>query len=184
MYPAVGHGIVNLYLSGRWNPGGMINSGNIFLRPCNHSFTMTVIVHRATPDDIDPVFGMGQQEPAFGVSPQIRFYERRELEEWIAHPNDNILLVLDDDGTLCGFLFCKVMSSHWAYLDNFYVAPPARGHAYGHMLLAALHDILREQQIEYLSALVAETDSFLTGYFGKNGLETEKKYIWMEKFVR
>jgi GNAT superfamily N-acetyltransferase len=144
---------------------------------------MTVIVRWAASEDIEPIFAMGSKEPAFRVSSQIRFYERSELEEWATDPEYNILLVLDDEGTLAGFLFCKVMSSHWAYLDNFYVAPPARGHAYGHMLLAALTEILREKQISYFSALVAETDSFLTGYSGKNGLESEKKYVWMEKFV-
>ncbi|MDD1701451.1 MAG: GNAT family N-acetyltransferase [Methanoregula sp.] len=144
---------------------------------------MTSIVRHAAPADIDPLFRIGSEEPAFGVSTRIRFYERQELVEWIAAPENNILLVLDDNGEIRGFLFCKVMSCHWAYLDNFYVHPSARGHRYGHLLLVALLDILRKRKISYLSALVAESDTFLSRYFEKNGLLTEKTYVWVERFV-
>ena len=144
---------------------------------------MTPIIRRAIPADIDPLFCMGSEEPAFGVSPKIRFYERQELIEWIAAPDDNILLVLDDDGEINGFLFCKVMSSHWAYLDNFYVLPSCRGHGHGHLLMQALLDLLRERSVAYLSTLVAESDTYLSEYFGKCGLVTEKTYVWQERFV-
>lgn len=144
---------------------------------------MTAIVRRATPADTDLIFAMGTTEPAFHVSPQIRFYERRELAEWIAAPEDNILLVLDEDGTVSGFLFCKIMSSHWAYLDNFYIRPDTRGHGYGRLLMEALLGLLREKKIAYLSTLVAETDTFLAGYIGHCGLVMEKTYVWMERFV-
>jgi len=117
------------------------------------------------------------------VSPRIRFYERRELEEWIAAPGDNILLVLDDDGAVMGFLFCKLMSSHWAYLDNFYIRPEARGQGHGRLLMEALLCVLHEKKIAYLSTLVAETDTFLSGYFRRCGLVTEKTYVWQERFV-
>jgi ribosomal protein S18 acetylase RimI-like enzyme len=145
---------------------------------------MTPIVRRATPADTDPIFCMGSQEPAFGVSPQIRFYEKQELAEWIAAPDDNLLLVLDEDGEIRGFLFCKVMSCHWAYLDNFYVSPSCRGHGHGHLLMQALLDLLREREIAYLSTLVAESDAFLSHYFEHSGLVTEKTYVWQERFVK
>lgn len=146
--------------------------------------SMTAIVRRATPADIDPIFAMGRAEPAFGVSEDIRFYERRELAEWIAMPGANLLLVLDENGTVSGFLFCKIMSSHWAYLDNFYVRPDARGHGYGRQMMEALLSILRKNEIVYLSTLVAETDTFLSGYIGQCGLVMEKTYVWMERFVK
>jgi GNAT superfamily N-acetyltransferase len=144
---------------------------------------MTPFVRRAIPADIDPLFCMGSEEPAFGVSPQIRFYERQELTGWIAAPEDNLLLVLDADEDIKGILFCKVISCHWAYLDNFYVLPSCRGHGCGHLLMQALLDLLRERRVAYLSTLVAESDTFLSGYFGKCGLVTEKTYLWLERFV-
>ena len=144
---------------------------------------MTAIIRRATPADIDALFSLGSGEPAFGVSLRIRFYEREELAGWITAPEDNILLVLDDGGEVVGFCFCKVMSSHWVYLDNFYVSPSSRGHGHGHLLMQALLDLLRVKKIAYLSTLVAESDPFLAGYFGTCGLVTRMTYVWQERFV-
>lgn len=144
---------------------------------------MTPIVRRALPADIDALIFMGSEDPAFGVSPQIRFYERQELCEWIAVPEENLLQVLDIDGEIKGFFFCKVMSCHWAYLDNFCVHPSRRGHGYGHQLMQVLFDLLWEKKIAILSTLVAESDTFLSGYFGKCGLVTEKTYVWQARFV-
>jgi len=144
----------------------------------------TPLVRRATPADIDAIFALGTAEPAFGVSPAIRFYERRELEEWIAAPEENLLFVLDDGGEIAGFLYCKIMSSHWAYLDNFYVRPMSRGRGFGRLLMEALLHQLEYQGIVYLSTLVDKQDPFLTGYFGRCGLVAEKTYIWQERFVK
>jgi GNAT superfamily N-acetyltransferase len=144
---------------------------------------MTAIVRRAIPEDIGPIFSLGTAEPAFGVSPRIRFYERRELAEWIAAPEDNLLFVIDDRGEIAGFCFAKLMSSHWVYLDNFYVGPSFRGRGYGRLLMQALLDLLRDKKIAYLSTLVAESDEFLSGYFRTCGLVTEKTYVWQERFV-
>jgi len=144
---------------------------------------MTAIVRRATSDDIDAIFSMGSGETSLGVSPRIRFYERQELEEWVAVPEDNLLLVLDCGGELRGFLYCKLMSSHWAYLDNFYVHSEIRGHGYGKLLMQALLDNLRVRKIAYLSTLVAERDPNLSRYFESGGLSVERTYWWLERFV-
>ena len=158
--------------------------GEIFIHlPSDTTLRMTSVVRCATPADTDAIFAMGTAEPAFGVSSRIRFYEHRELEEWIAAPDDNLLLVLDDGGEISGFLFCKIMSSHWAYLDNFYVRPECRGKGYGRLLMQALLSQLKSQGIAYLSTLVDKRDSFLAGYFGSCGLVAEKTYVWQERFV-
>ncbi|WP_292367589.1 GNAT family N-acetyltransferase [Methanoregula sp. UBA64] len=141
------------------------------------------VIRRATPADIDAVFAIGTAEPAFGVSSAIRFYERCELEEWVAAPKENILLVLEDEDGIAGFLFCKIMSSHWAYLDNFYLRPGNRGRGYGRLFMEALLARLKCQGIAYLSTLIDKEDTFLTGYVTTYGLESEKTYVWMDRFV-
>ena len=144
---------------------------------------MTVLVRRAIPADIDTLCALGKGEPAFSVSEKIRFYERKELEEWIADPEGNLLLVLDDEDVITGFLFCKIMSYHWAYLDNFYVRPGYRRHGQGMSLMQALLDLLREKKIVYLSTLVEEKDTFLAQYLGMSGFVSEKTYVWLERFA-
>ncbi|HOX35996.1 MAG TPA: GNAT family N-acetyltransferase [Methanoregulaceae archaeon] len=165
-------------------PGLETRPANTFITSLpNRTPTMPAIVRNATPTDTGAIFRMGSEEEVFGVSPRIRFYERQELDEWVASPQDNLLLVLDCEGEVRGFLFCKLMSSHWAYLDNFYVHPAARGHGYGKLLIQALLDLLRERKIAYLSTLVAEHDPYLSRYFESGGLAVEKTYWWLERFV-
>ena len=144
---------------------------------------MTAIVRRATTSDTGPILMLGTADPAFGVSARIRFYEREELEEWIADPGTGFLLVIEDVGEVCGFCFAKRISFHWAYLDNFSVRPGVRGHGHGRLLMQVLLDLLQEEKIAYLSTLVAESDTFLAECFRAGGMTTEKKYVWLERFV-
>jgi len=165
-------------------PGAPAFSRITFIAPTAHrTCTMTAIVRRATASDTGPILTLGTAETAFGVSTRIRFYEKEELEEWIADPHSGFLLVLEDAGEVCGFCFAKRMSFHWAYLDNFYVRPGVRGHGHGKILMQALLDRLREEKIAYLSTLVEESDTFLAGYFRAGGMTAEKKYVWLERFV-
>lgn len=82
-----------------------------------------------------------------------------------------------------GFLFCKVMSIHWALLDNFYVLPSARGNGVGAALLDSLKQILIEREIKYLSALFREQDAETPSFFQKFGFQRQMEYLWMDVFL-
>ena len=70
------------------------------------------------------------------MSDRIRFYEKTELEQWIAVPRHNIVLVVQKwKDRWQGLVYCKVMSHHWAMLDNFYVLPGFRGYGYDELLV-------------------------------------------------
>jgi hypothetical protein len=90
---------------------------------------VALIVRDAVPEDVSEIYALGRSDAAFRVSEAIHFYEERELSEWIARPEENILCVALSGSEIIGFCFCKVMSYHWAMLDNFYVKPGSRGKA-------------------------------------------------------
>lgn len=145
---------------------------------------MNIVVRRARQGDADAIRRFGLCDPAFQVSERIPFYEREELMEWAINPRDNLLFVAESEGCLTGFFFCKVMSQHWAMLDNFYVAPQSRGTRTVVHLVQALLQALKDRGIAYLSTLVACDDSGLSRWMTQHGFSHSKDYKWMEMFIK
>lgn len=141
------------------------------------------MVRAAAAEDVPAILSLGLGDPAFRVSDRIPFYERTELEEWIQEPRDNILLVAVSAGSIAGFLFCKVMSSHWAMLDNFYVQPSFRGRSLAELLLGELRKRLRQRGIAYLTTLTSQEDLVLARYLRRLGFRQAKQYAWHELFL-
>ena len=144
---------------------------------------MNIVVRSATLADLPAILAMGQGDDAFTVSDRIRFYEKAELEEWIASPKDNILLVANSSSDLAGFLFCKIMSYHWAMLDNFYIHPSFRGQNCDGFLMEELAIRLRQRGISYLTTLTAHDQPALARYIKRHGFRTANLYEWNELFL-
>src|ERR1051325_435638 len=140
-------------------------------------------IRQATLRDAEEIYELGKSDSAFEVSRSIPFYERTELEEWVRSPKDNVLLVAYADGRVVGFLFCKVISHHWAMLDNFYVLPQLRQQGIGSSLLTALTGALKSRGIEYVSALCNANDARLLDQLSRKGFLPAKTYVWLELFV-
>jgi N-acetylglutamate synthase-like GNAT family acetyltransferase len=144
---------------------------------------MTVEVRRAIESDVDAIYAIGHSDAVFAVSETIRFYEKTELAEWAGAPCDNVLLIALLDGAVVGFLFCKIMSSHWAMLDNLYVVPAYRMHGTGNALLHELDSVLKEKGVKYLSTLSVHGNRYLAEYLGKHGFSQTNVYNWLERFL-
>ena len=144
---------------------------------------MRTIVRKAALDDVAAIVAMGHGDSAFAVSDRIRFYEKGELDHWIATPRDNILLVIESEGEVAGFTFCKIMSYHWAMLDNFYVLPAFRGSGCSESLMRELLHELRQRGIAYLTTLTDHEDNRLNHYLNRNGFRFAKTYDWHELFL-
>lgn len=143
---------------------------------------VSFLISEAAESDVDEIFSLGMNEPAFKVSEKISFYEHTELIEWVKHPRENILLVArpksGDD--LAGFLFCKVISHHWAMLDNYFVKRQFRGQGCGKLLLVELSSQLRKRGIEYLSTLANVLDVQLLEMLSRFGFKQQKTYSWFD----
>jgi len=145
---------------------------------------MNYVARRAVVDDIPSIISMGCFAGVFTVSDRIHFYEEGELREWISQPHENILLVVENSTVLAGFLFCKVMSYHWAFLDNFYILPQYRNQHYSQILFKELQNELKKKRLIYLSTLVRQNDKVLSRYIRMNGFHEANAYQWYELFLR
>jgi len=137
-----------------------------------------LILRRAKTGDIKAIIALGQ-DPVFEAGGGMPFYYRREvLAEWIRSPRQNILSVAQYDGKKVGFLFCKLMSSRWALLDTFYLAPAFRGQGLGHAMFQAFVKGLKKRGVIYLSTLVAQGHADFKKMARHFGLEESGKYSW------
>ena len=141
-----------------------------------------ISVLEATESDVDEIFSLGMNESAFKVNEKILFYEHAELIEWVNNPRENILLVARPvyGSDLAGFLFCKVISHHWAMLDNFFVKQQFRCKGCGKLLLVGLSLQLRQRGIEYLSTLANVSDYKLIEMLPRFGFKQQKTYSWFD----
>lgn len=136
-------------------------------------------VRCANKRDVSAILALGS-DPSFVVSERIRFYEKEELLEWVSLPDPNILLVAEDKREICGFLFCKKMSCHWAMLDNFYVEPAFRKSIATSLLLQRLTEELKCRRVSYLSILVDSQRRSLVRLARLHGFQESKQYVWLE----
>lgn len=144
---------------------------------------MAVIVRDAVRQDVPAICALGLADTAFQVSSRIPFYEPAEVEEWIGKPGDNLVCVADTGAEVVGFLFCKIMSYHWALLDNFYVAPEHRDGVIGTTLLQELIHRLKNRNILYLSSLVEHDRAAIGAWLNNRGFLRSKRYDWYELFL-
>ncbi len=144
---------------------------------------MALTVRDAQLEDLPEIYALGRSDPAFRVSEVIPFYEESELMEWISRPQENVLCVVLSETGIAGFCFCKVISYHWAMLDNFYVRRECRGGQAGPMLFAELVRRLRDRKISYVSTLIQRDRSALARLTRRYGFRHANSYEWYEMFL-
>jgi len=139
-----------------------------------------ITVREATHEDIASIVTLGSSTATFAVSDSIRFYEAYELREWIEDPVHNVLLTVLPDDVVGGFAYCKLMSSHWALLDNFYCTAAAASNGAGLELFHALQTRLRSTGHAYLTTLVRSDHTTLMRLCQRLGFSKRDDYRWMD----
>lgn len=138
----------------------------------------------ATVNDLGQIVKLGKDN-AFKVSKNIRFYEPDELMDWLVGDKDILrVLELNRGRKVIGFYYCKLMSRHWAYLDNFYIVPGYRRKGLGRQMLSDLAHQLEGNGIKYLSTLVALHEFDIARWMTQiGGFASKRAYVWLEKFL-
>ena len=119
----------------------------------------------------------------FKISNEILFYELKEIKHWVNTPKNNLLYGIFDQNKCYGFCFCKIMSNHWAIIDNFYIDPKYRKNNLGSNLQAYIEKKLKQKNIKYISRIVEEKTISTRIFLKKTGYTKRKKYIWFDKFL-
>jgi GNAT superfamily N-acetyltransferase len=142
-----------------------------------------VTVRPALETDAAAIYKLGTKDTAFRVSDAIPFYEESELRQWATDRANNVLLVLEHDNKLTGFLFCKIISQHWAMLDNYYIVKEHRGTENASRLIASLLDELKRRGLTYLTCLIREDHKSLARLARRFGFSPRSRYTWFELFL-
>lgn len=119
----------------------------------------------------------------FKVSEKIPFYEKKEIKFWVSKPKDNLLYGIFDKNKCVGFCFCKIISNHWALIDNFYIHEGYRSRNIGSKLQLYIENKLRRRKISYISRVTRDNNISMHKFLLKNGYSQQEKYIWFDKFL-
>jgi len=153
-------------------------------RPVRARTHLECIVRKARPIDLQRIWTFGKRHREFAVSKAIRFYEKKELMEWIRNPTNNIVLLAElTSGKLIGFLYCKIMSCHWAVVDNLLVDRGFRRKSIATKLVRVCESLLLERHIDYVSLSAHCFDRGTHRFLRGQGFKPTRRFIWMEKFL-
>ncbi|MCX6815531.1 MAG: GNAT family N-acetyltransferase [Candidatus Aenigmarchaeota archaeon] len=142
-----------------------------------------MIIRHATEKDVQGIYKIGTSTTEFEVSRKIKFYKKSELLQWIKDRKGNIVLVAVLDGKIAGFASCKIMSHHWAMVDNFYVLKKYRKEGIGSQIEDHLERELRKKKVKYVTRLVGAEHKNSRIFLKKRGFKEHDKYIWIDKFL-
>jgi GNAT superfamily N-acetyltransferase len=119
----------------------------------------------------------------FKVSKKMLFYELEEIIYWINHPKENLLYGIFDKNICIGFCFCKIISNHWALIDNFYILPEYRNKNIGTKLQKYIEKILKLKGINYISRVTRSNNYKMHSFLMRNKYKKHHEYIWFDKFL-
>jgi len=145
--------------------------------------TQVVIIREPGPKDVNVLYEMGITEEAFAVSSGTRFYQERYLANWIARPDNDILLVAEMENEIVGFLFCRVNRHAWAMLENIAVRPAKRKQGIGTTLLKECLKRLQAKGINYVASIVREGNNASIEFLTNKGFSLGNRFVWIEKHV-
>ena len=126
-----------------------------------------VKVRRLRPDDLERTIAIDQ---AHTGRSRRRFFEKR-LEAARGHPEDFIHVGATRDGVLVGFAFARLRQGEFgrdeevAALDLMGVDPESEEHGYGHMLMEALAQAMRDKGVRRLHSQADWTEHGLLKFF-------------------
>ncbi len=142
-----------------------------------------LIIRNAKKADVNQIYKIGTSTGDFSVSKEIKFYKKYELIEWIKNKQNNIIIVAETNSKIIGFVSCKIMSFHWAMVDNFLVLSKFRKNNIGSQIQTFLEKELKKRKISYLTGLVKPQKRIIRKFLKKYGFKEQDKYIWVDKFL-
>ncbi|MEZ5890089.1 MAG: GNAT family N-acetyltransferase [Xanthobacteraceae bacterium] len=138
-----------------------------------------VKVRRLRPDDLERTIAIDQ---AHTGRPRRRFFQKR-LDTARSHPDDFIHVGVTRDGELVGFAFARVRQGEFgrdepvAALDLMGVDPSCEEHGYGHLLMEALTQAMREKGVRRLHSQADWTEHGLLKFFASHKFKLAPRLV-------
>jgi len=136
----------------------------------------------ASIEDADLIYSFSSL-PDFKVNDKIVFYEKKEIKEWLENIWDNKFALLFVNKKIAGFCFYKLMSYHWALIDNFFIKKEYRRDGYGTKLQEFVENNLKESGIFYISRTTRANNNLMHAFLNKTGYSNRGDYTWFDKFL-
>lgn len=115
--------------------------------------------------------------PGFRVDEYFREDYARDLRRAARDPNET-MLVLEQDGRLCGFIWAAVIATivdpRVGYIKNLYVAPHLRGRGQAQRLMKAAEDWLFAQGVDKIMLDASVVNQRAIAFYEKSGYVTER----------
>jgi ribosomal protein S18 acetylase RimI-like enzyme len=115
--------------------------------------------------------------PGFHVDQAFRDDYTRDMRRAASDPTE-MMLVLEQDGELCGFIWGSLMAtlvdSRVGYIKNVYVAPHLRGSGQARRLMEAVEDWLWDQGAEKVMLDASVVNERAVSFYQKTGYDVER----------
>ena len=141
----------------------------------------TVKIKRASLNNLEQIYALVTSLPVFSASDETRFFDKKELKEWIIRKRDSIVLIAELNDLIVGFLFAKLVSSEWCMLDSIGVNPKFRKQGIANKLLEQLYQLLKKRNVTYIQGLVEVNQKSTREFWKKRGFKEGNKFVWIEK---
>ena len=138
-------------------------------------------IRRAKEKEAVKICALGRKTKDLAASEKAKFHRKKDIEEWIKKPKDNIVLVVFDGRKFIGFLLAKIMSSQWSVIDSVVLDQSYRGQGIGTLILDKLFNILEKKRIYYAQAFVGTENIKGRKFWQEQRFKQGKKFIWVEK---
>ena len=155
-----------------------------YLNPSGQVSSDQFVARCATGTDIRVIYELGTSTDEFKVSDGLVFYGKSELLQWVKDRRENVLMVLEKNGSVVGFTFCKIMSHRWALTETFYIHPDHRSLKSAEVLYMTALTELKSRGVEQISFVIRDDHQALIRLLKrKGGAEDCGNYTWLNMDV-
>ena len=118
------------------------------------------------------------RDPGFELSSRGRFFPADYVQEWLANPDDDVLLAAEEDGRVVGFVLCQVIRGRWALWHNFFMLPTHRRRGAGQALFDSAMEQLAAKGVRYCVAFAREPGAL--AFHVSNGASVGHSFTYTE----
>lgn len=149
----------------------------------NFKMSSNIKIRRAKKEDIPKILALGRKTKEFSALGKTRFYSKKEVNEFIKNPGNNILLVALQEYKLIGFTYSKIITSEWCLLESIAIISSFKRKGIATLLFNKLHLIIKNRGIDIIEAYISPKNKNMRRFCKKFGFKEIRNFILVEKDV-